>query len=84
MSIFPFAVKRSGSMVKVFYQDMSGDVAIQGIAQDVVTLCIALPLLLTALYFARKGSIKGRIILSLWLYTLFLSYIPFLFSNGDV
>jgi hypothetical protein len=49
---------------KGIYQHMSADVAIQGIAQDYVTLFIGVPLLLAALCFARKGSLRGRIVLS--------------------
>lgn len=71
-----------GETVKIYgkgvYQDMSADVAIQGIAQDVVTLCIAVPLLLAALYFARKGSIKGRILLSGCIFYFFLTYLFYL------
>ena len=71
-----------GETVTIFgkgiYQDMSADVAIQGIAQDVVTLFIAIPFLLTALYFARKGSLKGRIMLSGSLLYFFLTYLFYL------
>jgi hypothetical protein len=71
-----------GETVTIFgrgiYQDMSADVAIQGIAQDVVTLCIGIPFLLTALYFARKGSLKGRIMLSGSLLYFFLTYLFYL------
>ena len=71
-----------GETVTIFgrgiYQDMSVDVAIQGIAQDVVTLCIGIPFLLNALYFARKGSLKGRIMLSGSLLYFFLTYLFYL------
>ncbi|TDL75776.1 hypothetical protein E2R56_08320 [Rhodococcus qingshengii] len=71
-----------GETVSIFgkgiYQDMSTDVAIQGIAQDVVTLFIAIPFLLSALYFARKGSLKGRIMLSGSLLYFFLTYLFYL------
>ena len=46
------------------YRDMSLEVAPQGIAQDYVTLFIAIPLLLLALAWARSGSLKGRFLLS--------------------
>lgn len=46
------------------YQDMSADVAIQGIAQDWVTLLLGIPMLLAGLYFVRKGSLRGRLVLS--------------------
>ncbi len=49
---------------KGIYQNMSADVAIQGIAQDYITLFIGVPILLVALYFARKGSIRGIFVLS--------------------
>lgn len=49
---------------KGFYQHMSADVAIQGIAQDYVTLLIGIPLLIIGLYLARKNKLKGQILLS--------------------
>lgn len=57
------------------YKDMSSDVAIQGIAQDYVTLFIAVPLLLIALYVANKGSLSGKMILSGVLLYLTLNYL---------
>ena len=49
---------------KGIYQHMSADVAIQGIAQDYVTLFIAIPLLLIALWGCRRGSKKSHFILA--------------------
>ncbi len=49
---------------KGIYQHMSLEVAPQGIAQDLVTLFIAVPILLLALYFSRKGSLRSRILLA--------------------
>jgi hypothetical protein len=46
------------------YKDMSADVAIQGVAQDWVTLFLGIPMLLVGLYFARNGSLRGRLVLS--------------------
>lgn len=46
------------------YKDMSAEVAPQGIAQDVVTLLIGIPLLLISLYFTCKGSLRGKILLA--------------------
>ncbi len=46
------------------YQHMSKEVAIQGIAQDYVTLFIAVPLLLIALYYSGKESLKWRFVLA--------------------
>jgi hypothetical protein len=57
------------------YQDMSDEVAVQGIAQDYVTLFIALPLLLTALFFARKKSLRGLFLLAGTLNYLLVTYI---------
>lgn len=60
---------------KGLYQHMSADVAIQGIAQDYVTLFIALPFLLFALYRFRKQSLKGKFLLAGALSYLFLTYL---------
>jgi len=49
---------------KGLYQHMSADVAIQGIAQDYVTLFIGIPLLLFALILFKKNNIKGLFLLS--------------------
>lgn len=57
-----------GNTVTIFgkglYRDMSADVAIQGIAQDYVTLFIAVPLLLLNLIFSLKGSARARFLLA--------------------
>lgn len=45
------------------YQHMSAEVAIQGIAQDYVTLFIGIPLLMIALLAYRKNSLKGKFLL---------------------
>ncbi|MGV3503190.1 MAG: hypothetical protein ACO1O1_05745 [Adhaeribacter sp.] len=59
---------------KGIYQHMSAEVAIQGIAQDYFTLCLALPLLLLANYHSHKGSEKWRFILSGTLAYIFVTY----------
>jgi len=46
------------------YKHMSADVAPQGIAQDVITLFAAIPLLIISLIWARKNSLRGRFLLS--------------------
>lgn len=46
------------------YRDMSAQVAPQGIAQDYVTLFVAVPLLLISLYLYRKDSLRGKILLT--------------------
>ncbi len=57
-----------GEIVNIYgkglYQHMSREVAIQGIAQDIVTFFIANPLLLISCFFALKSSLKWRIVLS--------------------
>ncbi|MFO7978795.1 MAG: hypothetical protein R6U64_09060 [Bacteroidales bacterium] len=73
------------------YRHMSADVAIQGIAQDYVTLIIGIPLLLLSLTGARRGSMRHRFLLAgtlgyffvtFWFYTamgmynvMFLPYV---------
>lgn len=84
-----------GSTVSIYgkglYRNDSVSVAAQGIAQDIVTIILGLPLLITSLYFSRKGLLKGRLLLSgtlgyflytytsysfLWMYnSLFLIYV---------
>jgi len=46
------------------YQHMSADVAPQGIAQDVITLFVAIPALLIAFVFANRGSLRARYLLA--------------------
>ena len=49
---------------KGLYQYMSADVAIQGLAQDVVTLFPGIPLLLFALVRYRQGAVRYRFLLA--------------------
>jgi len=63
---------------KGLYQHMSAEVAIQGIAQDYVTLFIGVPLLLISLFGARKGSVKGRFLLAGTLGYFLLTYLFYL------
>lgn len=62
-----------GQKVTIFgkglYQHMSSDVAIQGIAQDYVTLFVGIPALLFALFFVRKGTLKSKLF---WFDPLFI------------
>ena len=60
------------------YRDMSMEVAPQGIAQDYVTLFIAIPLLLAALAWARIGSLKGRFLLTGTLGYFLVTYLFYL------
>lgn len=49
---------------KGLYRNDSVSVASQGIAQDIVTILLAVPLLLISLYLARRGLLKGRLLLT--------------------
>lgn len=57
-----------GETVEIYgrgiYRHMSKEVAIQGIAQDYVTLLLGIPGLIIALIFALRGSLKARFVLS--------------------
>jgi hypothetical protein len=46
------------------YRHMPADVAVQGLAQDLVTLGLALPVLLAALVLARRGSRAAALVVS--------------------
>jgi hypothetical protein len=46
------------------YRHMPADVAVQGLAQDLVTLAIGIPFLIGALLWARRGSRAGHLALS--------------------
>jgi len=60
------------------YKHMSMDVAPQGIAQDYVTLFLAVPLLLVSLAWTRKGSLKGRFLLAGTLGYFLVTYLFYL------
>jgi len=60
------------------YRHMSADVAIQGIAQDYVTLFLAVPLLLISLIFAMKGSLRARFLLAGILNYFLVTYLFYL------
>lgn len=49
---------------KGLYKHMSAEVAPQGIAQDFITLLVAIPLLIFSLVLARKGSLRGLYLLA--------------------
>lgn len=63
---------------KGIYRHMSAEVAPQGIAQDYVTLCLGIPLLLIALYLSRKGSLRGRLLLTGTLGYFLVTYLFYL------
>lgn len=57
-----------GEVVQVYgkglYKNESVSMASQAIGQDIVTLCLGIPLLVAALVLARKGTLKGRLLLT--------------------
>ncbi len=57
-----------GEIINIYgrgiYQHMSSDVAIQGIAQDFVTLFIAVPLLVFSFFRTMKGSLHSLLLLA--------------------
>jgi hypothetical protein len=57
------------------YQHMPSDVAIQGIAQDYITLFIGIPLLIITLIGYRKNSIRSHYLLSGVLGYFFVTYL---------
>ncbi len=63
---------------KGVYRHMSAAVAPQGIAQDYVTFFIAIPMLLLGMFWARKGSIKGRFLLAGTLGYFLVTYLFYL------
>jgi len=63
---------------KGLYQHMSAEVAIQGIAQDYVTLFIGIPLMLISLFWAGRGSVKGRFLLAGTLGYFLVTYLFYL------
>lgn len=71
-----------GESVQIYgkgvYRHMSAEVAPQGIAQDIVTLIVGVPLLLISLFYARKGSLKGRFILAGTLGYFLVTYLFYL------
>jgi len=68
-----------GRMVEIYgtgiYRHMSADVAIQGIAQDYITLTAGIPVLLISLLYARKGSFRGRLVIAGTLFYFLVTYL---------
>lgn len=64
---------------KGIYQNDSVTIAAQGQAQDVVTIILGIPLLLISLYFTRKGSLKGKLLLTGTLGYFLYAYISYTF-----
>ncbi len=64
---------------KGLYQNNSVSIASQGIAQDVVTMILGIPLLIVSLYLFRKGLLKGRLLLAGTLGYFLYSYTSYVF-----
>ncbi len=60
------------------YRHMPADVAVQGLAQDLVTLAVGVPVLLVALGWARTGARAGHLALSGAVAYLFVQYVMYL------
>lgn len=60
------------------YRHMPADVAVQGLAQDVVTLAVGVPFLLVSLLWARRGSRGGHLALCGAVAYLFVQYFLYL------
>jgi len=63
---------------KGLYQWMPADVAIQGIAQDWITLLVGIPLLIGSLFGTLKSSIKSAYILTGTSFYFFVTYLFYL------
>lgn len=73
----------NGEMVKIYgkglYKNDSVSVAAQGIAQDIVTLVLGIPLLTVSLLLTRKGLLKGKLLLTGTLGYFLYTYISYTF-----
>ncbi|WP_407312704.1 hypothetical protein [Desulfosporosinus sp. SB140] len=64
---------------KGLYHYDSVPMVAQGIAQDIVTLFLGIPLLIISLFWARKGFLKGRLLLTGTLGYFLYTYISYTF-----
>ncbi len=60
------------------YRYMSALAAPDGIAQDVVTLILAIPLLIISFFWARKNSLKGRLLFVGVLFYFLFTYLLYM------
>lgn len=60
------------------YADMSAELAPQGIAQDFVTLFIALPVIAVSFRAAARGSLRARFVLAGAIFYMFTTYLFYL------
>lgn len=73
-SIRGFSVQIHGSGL---YKHMSHEVAIQGIAQDLITLLIAIPALIVSFIYSIRGSLKARLIFAGTSFYFFVTYLMY-------
>lgn len=66
---------------KGLYRFDSVSMAAQAIAQDVVTLCLGVPLLIVSIVFARRGSLRGRLLLAGTLAYFLYTYMSYSFTS---
>lgn len=64
---------------KGLYKNESVSMASQAIAQDIVTLCLGIPLLIAALILSQKGTLKARLLLTGMLGYFLYTYISYSF-----
>ena len=79
----PFEYKSiHGESVQIYgkgvYSYMSAELAPQGIAQDLITLFLALPVLLISLVYSLKGSVRGKLVYTGVTSYLFVTYLFYL------
>lgn len=79
----PFEYKSiHGESVQIYgkgvYSYMSAELAPQGIAQDFITLFLALPVLLISLVYSLKGSVGGKLVHTGVTSYLFVTYLFYL------
>ncbi|HAX95672.1 MAG TPA: hypothetical protein DCY35_04010 [Prolixibacteraceae bacterium] len=79
----PFEYKSiHGESVQIYgkgvYSYMSAELAPQGIAQDFITLFLALPVLLISLVYSLKGSVRGKLVHTGVTSYLFVTYLFYL------
>lgn len=78
-------LSQRGEVVELYgkgiYKNDSVSIASQGIAQDAVSLLVGIPLLLLSLRVARKGSLKGLLMLTGTIGYFLYSYISYSFLS---
>ncbi|MBL4937066.1 hypothetical protein JK636_15030 [Clostridium sp. YIM B02515] len=72
-----------GETIKIYgkglYSNDSVAVAAQGIAQDIITVALGIPLIIVSLYRALKDSLRGRLLLTGTLGYFLYTYISYVF-----